>query len=116
METLISSMIASGRSVNRPPHILLLILPLIFTLAGSGIFETPARPVATEALHSRILYRMTNDMPDVPPRGNLPTRRIVMVLGTLLLAGAAGLLTIYVAGSARHARAEQPCASALETA
>jgi thiol-disulfide isomerase/thioredoxin len=59
---------------------------------------------------------MTNDMPDVPPRGNLPTRRIVMVLGTLLLAGAAGLLTIYVAGSARHARAEQPCASALETA
>jgi hypothetical protein len=25
METLISSMIASGRSVNRPPHILLLM-------------------------------------------------------------------------------------------
>jgi thiol-disulfide isomerase/thioredoxin len=60
---------------------------------------------------------MTNDMPDAPPPGNLPTRRIFMVLGTLLLGGAAGLLTIYgFAGSARQARAEQPCASALETA
>jgi hypothetical protein len=27
METLISSMISSGRSENRPPHILLLMIP-----------------------------------------------------------------------------------------
>src|ERR1700723_1984385 len=118
METLISSMIASGRSVNRPPHILLLILCRSYSrLPGGVIFETPARPVATEALHSRILYRMTNDMPDALPPQNPPSRRIVLVLGTLLVGAVAGSLAIYgVAGSVRHARAEQPCASALETA
>ena len=56
-------------------------------------------------------------MPDALPPRNLPTRRIVMVLGTLLVGSAAGLLAIDgIAGSARHARADSPCASALETA
>jgi hypothetical protein len=55
METLISSMIASGRSVNRPPHILLLMtyyscLPLILAPANMPC----AIAGATEALNSRI--------------------------------------------------------------
>jgi thiol-disulfide isomerase/thioredoxin len=56
-------------------------------------------------------------MPDAPPPRKLPTRRTIMVLGALLASAAAGLLAIDgLTGSARHARAEAPCASALETA
>src|ERR1700733_9928204 len=60
---------------------------------------------------------MPNDMPGALPPKIPPSRRIVLVLGTLLVGAVAGSLAIYgVAGSVRHARAEQPCASALETA
>jgi thiol-disulfide isomerase/thioredoxin len=60
---------------------------------------------------------MTNDMPDALPPRNFVTRRVATVLGTVLAGSAAGLLAIYgVTGSVRHARADVPCAAALETA
>jgi thiol-disulfide isomerase/thioredoxin len=60
---------------------------------------------------------MTNDMPDAQPPRNFPIRRIAVMLGTILIGTAAGWLAIYgIAGSAPRARADVPCAAALETA
>ena len=55
-------------------------------------------------------------MPDALQPRSTPARHRAMVLGSILV-GAAGLLAIYgLSGSARHARADTPCAAAVATA
>src|ERR1043166_412744 len=65
--------------------------------------------------HSRILYRMTNDMPDAFPPGRSAFSRVPLALATVLIGGALGFAGIYgLGGMRRNALADAPCAAALE--
>src|SRR5436305_8080237 len=74
-----------------------------------------ATSVPAQSLHSRILYRMTNNMPDASPASPPRARRIPHLLAALAVGAALGLAGLYgVAGLKRNALADAPCASALE--
>jgi thiol-disulfide isomerase/thioredoxin len=64
--------------------------------------------------HSRILYRMTNDMPDAFPPAPSAFSRVPLALATVVIGGAIGFVGIYgLGGVRRNALADAPCTAAL---
>src|ERR1700719_4614531 len=111
METLISSMIASGRSVNRPPHILLLMTNRSYP----PLFVAPIDMMnATAPSNSRILRKMTNDTPESHSPAPAPTRRIPYVIGAVVIGAVIGYAGVYgLGGLKRNASGDSACASAV---
>src|ERR1700742_4489395 len=109
METLMSSMIASGRSENLPPHILFL-MTFPITLPSGPCARKP-RP-----LHSRIWTGMTNDMPEQPTAQSAVMRRIPIAVAAVLIGGIAGYVGIYGLGAPKGAGGDPTCRAAVDTA
>jgi thiol-disulfide isomerase/thioredoxin len=70
---------------------------------------------ATDALHSRIWYRMTNDMPEqASPRPSV-ARRIPFVIGAVLIGALIGFAGVYgIGGFKRNAAGDKGCGAAVD--
>src|SRR3954463_15171866 len=67
------------------------------------------------SLLSRILYRMTNDMPEASRENRSAFSRVPLVLATVVVGTGIGFAGIYgLGGLKRDALAQAPCAAALE--